>query len=174
MEKGPGLHIDTPKTFVVISSPSHQLATALSIILADSKERLREKFNGRRLPNWAAMTSHFPEGTNKEEILASADDILGNDRNFMMILSGYQNNKDWNDALTEIIRNNDLSATFLNHGGENAPSTLSKLFHAHAEVGPDAEAALQGAWDTVRLARQKSAVPIPKGGLRTASINLMN
>lgn len=151
--------IATPKTFIVVSSPNEDLAVALSMILTDQKQRLHEKFNGSRLPSHLSMINHFGDDVNKEEIMASAEDVIGNKKNFMMVLSGYQNNDEWNSALSEFISTNDVAATFLSFGGEEPPAELAKLFLAQETLPENEEMALSGAMKAIKTARDRSAVP---------------
>lgn len=151
--------IATPKTFIVVSSPNEDLAVALSMILTENKERLHEKFNGSRVPSPLSMINHFGDGVNKEEIQDSAATVIGKKENFMMVLSGYQNNDEWNSALSEFISTNDVAATFLSFGGEEPPEELGRLFLAKETLPGNPEQALSQAMTAIKTARDRSAVP---------------
>ena len=153
-------NIVAPKTFVVISSPTEDLAVGLAISLSQSKQNLHDKFRGSPLPPWASMVNHLPGDSDKEEILSSLKAVLDNDKSFMMVLSGYQDTKAWNSALKEFLGKRELSATFLSYGGVSAPDELAKLFQINTTLDTDPEKALLGAWKAVKATRQKSAIPL--------------
>lgn len=151
--------VATPKTFIVVSSPHEDLAVALSVVLTEQKQRLHEKFNGSPVPSPLSMVNHFGDNVNSEEIKDSAESVLGNKKNFMMVLSGYQNNEEWNTALSDFISNNDVAATFLSYGGEEPPPELARLFRSKAILPENEEKALSEAMDTIRLTRERAAIP---------------
>ena len=136
-----------PKTLVLIASADDQLARAVAISMVEDKRLLHEKFNHSRAPPWQAMTNHMPPGANREEIAASLDDVLTRADRFMMILSGYEDNADWNDALRDVLQSRPLSATFIVAEGDSPPAPLRAMFHAYTELSGEGE------HDPVSLAR---------------------
>lgn len=164
--------VATPKTFIVVSSPHEDLAVALSVLLTDQKQSLHEKFNGSRLPSPLSMVNHFGDNVNREEIKDSAESVLGSKKNFMMVLSGYQNNEEWNNALSEFISTNDVAATFLSYGGEEPPAELARLFRTTATLPDNEEQAVAEAFQAIRQTRERSVVPFEeaqKRGIQTVA-----
>jgi hypothetical protein len=152
------LNIETPKTFIVISSPREDLAVGLAITLTENKQKLNDTFNGRKLPHWPSMVNHMPGGANKEELLDSIHSVINEPKNFMMVLSGYENNEEWNNALTTVLSSHNLSATFLSHEGTLPPQDLKNLFHYCKELHSDPE---QAENSSVPISETKFGKPIP-------------
>jgi hypothetical protein len=158
-------NIETKKTFVVISGEGEELAMALSFVLSDRKRQLHEKFNGSKLPSFLSMINHFGEDAKREEIFASAEAVLDNKKNFMMIISGYQPNEEWNNALEQLFKTKELSNSFISLNGDLPPEDISKQFHAISELSPDDEDALLAlALNTISEARDQSTVPFEEAG----------
>lgn len=157
--------IKTPKTFVVISGSGEGLASDLAMTLTAEKQSLHEKFNGSRLPHFRSMTNHLGDNVNKEEILASIEGVLSNKKNFMMVLSGYQNNDDWNEALTSFMQSNKVSATFLSLDGDTPPSNVAKFFHAVTELPEEDRDILALSRGAIKEAREQSTVPFEKADM---------
>lgn len=147
--------VATPKTFVVISSPDDDLAVMLAMSLATEKQRLHEKFNGSRVPSFYSMVAHFDDSVNQEELATSIDDVLSDKKNFMMVLSGYQNNDEWNNALKDYMAAHKVSATFISLDGQNPPDDIE--FHARTTLLQDDEIVVTLARNAVREARFESA-----------------
>jgi hypothetical protein len=156
--------IKSAKTFVLIASDDDQLARAVAMSLIEDKRLLHQKFNGSRPPPWQAMTNHMTPGANRDEIRASMDDVLGHKDRFMMILSGYQNTPDWNDALADFMATNRLSATFIVAEGDTPPAPVRALFDAYTELPEQAETdPVDLARVAIMLARQSSALVAAPG-----------
>ena len=155
--------VSTAPTFVLIASEDDQLARAVAMSLIEDKRLLHEKFNGTKMPPWQAMTNHLGGNATRDEIIASMDDVLNANRRFMMILSGYRNTPEWNEALADFMATRRLSATFIVAEGDSPPGPVRALFNAYTELPEEAESdPVDLARVAIQMARRDSSVPLPE------------
>lgn len=155
--------IDPAKTFVIIAGAGGDvLGRGVAVSLLEDKRLLHEKFNGTKMPPWQSVTNHLGPDATRDEIHASLDHVLNGSNRFMMILSGYQDNDEWNGALKDFMRTNNLSATFLNVEGDTPPADVRRLFHAYSDIPEEVETGDPVDWarTIIRQARTASAVPV--------------
>jgi hypothetical protein len=154
--------VDAAKTFVIIAGDDGDLARGIAMSLLEDKRLLHEKFNGSRMPPWQSVTNHLADGVTRDEIYASLDHVLNDSKRFMMILSGYRNNDEWNGALADFMATNNLSASFINSDGEPPPARLRAQFHAYGEMPEVVENGdpINWARTVIGRARQASAIPM--------------
>lgn len=156
--------VNVAPILVVIADDDAHLGRAIAMSLLEDKRRLHEKFNGSRLPPWQAMTNHLGGIVTQDEIVASMDDVLNENKRFMLILSGYKNTPEWNDALTSFVGKNRLSATFIVAEGEAPPAPVRALFNAYTELADEAENdPVDLARVAIKRARHHSAIPAHDG-----------
>lgn len=152
--------VNTAPLLVVIADDDAHLGRAIAMSLLEDKRRLHEKFNGSKMPPWQAMTNHLDGVVTSDEITASIDDVLNSNKRFMMILSGYKNTPEWNDALTAFMSKNRVSATFIRAEGEAPPGPVRALFNAYTELPDEAEAdPVDLARVAIKMARHHSSIP---------------
>jgi hypothetical protein len=163
--------VHRPKTFIVISSEDMEMPKQLLGFLIDNMNEIyngwsdgpmRQEFNRN---NWQNMWCHHSGEIDKKTIIESAIEGINKDKNFMMMLSGYENNAEWNDALVEFISTNNVAATFLSFGGEMPPEETLKFFHGHKDLGHNDETAIINSYETIRNARDQTTAKINKDGL---------
>lgn len=160
---------DTAQMLIVIAAGDDGLACALAHSLAADKNALQGKLRRPSvMMDWRHTTTHMPTG-NRDEIAACLETVLDEKKHPMMIISGYQDTPEWNDALRGYMKTRRLSATFIDAGGGMPPDAVLALFNAHDRLpgAADTDETIDQCRRAIKQARQNSAIPAdgPRGPL---------